>query len=276
MEELNNKNMEFNEINVKLQYSFNNIIMTDLMKLNKEESLENSYNTFQKTNKINIDKNKQKNCLFYLLRENEKILLDKKVKVKQLDLKEGDLIFVLIPDKAKEIEITHHTQNISSANLNEEKDSNSTHSGIKKMKTIYIILIILTSLLLLGFSIFLIYYFVFGSKKGKNNNKFIEHDQDEEEEEQEQTDLKEPENIQTKIYGIEQLITQKRPYYQNGTLLLYKSDKIMEIGLESELNKTNDELKKSKIKEYMDFGLIIKEENEEIDEENNIIKKWYA
>ena len=50
----------------------------------------------------------------------------------------------------------------------------------------------------------------------------------------------------------------------------------MEIGLESELNKTNDDQKKSTIKEYMDFGLIIREESEEINEEIGIIKKWYT
>jgi hypothetical protein len=51
-------------------------------------------------------------------------------------------------------------------------------------------------------------------------------------------------------------------------LFLYQSDKIMNISLETELERTTNESNMTKIKEYMDFCLLIREENQEINEEN--------
>ena len=79
-----------------------------------------------------------------------------------------------------------------------------------------------------------------------------------------------------KVYTTEELIIQKRPYYPIYILFLYKINKIMNISLESDLKKNMNESNMTKIKEYMDFCLLIREENQEIVEEQNLIKYLYT
>ena len=84
-------------------------------------------------------------------------------------------------------------------------------------------------------------------------------------------------NIQlNKVYKIEELITQKRPYYPVNMLFLYQSDKFMNISLESELERKTNESNMTNIKEYMDFCLLIRDEYQEINEEQNLTKKWFT
>ena len=65
---------------------------------------------------------------------------------------------------------------------------------------------------------------------------------------------------QRKNYDKEELIfSKKRLYYQKNILFLYKSDKNIKITLDSELERINDEKNMTKIKEYMDFSLIIRD-----------------
>ena len=135
MKVTNNDGM-FSEINVKLQYIMNNNTNTGMMKLNKDDSLEDAFNKYQERNKIIIEKNKQKEIIFHLKRENETILLDKYSKTRVLNLKEGDLIIVSFKEKIKDIKNVQRVQNVSSANLNEEisSNSNSNSSGTPKRK----------------------------------------------------------------------------------------------------------------------------------------------
>ena len=237
--------------------------------LNNNDSLENA---FSKNKMIGLGENKPKEIMFYLLRGKEKILLDKKVKIKNLNLKEEDLIFISHPYKINNGEIFQHLPNLSSANLNDETNLDINPIVSSKSKKRYILLLISIALIIIiGLIIFLLYYFLFRTKKENKYTKEIPNDQVDEEEEVDKKD-----NPEKKEYKIEELITKKRPYYPTNMLFIYTSDKVMQIGLESELNKTNDAQKKSTIKEYMDFSLIIKDEDEEIIEEENLIKKWYT
>ena len=79
------------EIKVKLRYITENGSKLEDMKLNLNDNLENAFNKCKKNKSRN---NIQKETKFCIKRENKEILLDKKVKIKKLNLKEGDLIFV--------------------------------------------------------------------------------------------------------------------------------------------------------------------------------------
>ena len=81
------------EINIKLSYILDNEPKKGNMKLNLNDNLENAFN---KCKSIKIPKNKKIEIEFYLKKENEKIPLDKKVKIKELNLKEGDLFSSLL------------------------------------------------------------------------------------------------------------------------------------------------------------------------------------
>ena len=59
-------------------------------------------------------------------------------------------------------------------------------------------------------------------------------------------------------------------------LFLYQSDKSMNISLESELERNIRESNMTQLKEFMDFSLLIREENQEINEEQNLTKKWFT
>ena len=115
----------FNEINIRFSCDLDNKPNEGNMKLNLDDNLENA---FDKHKIIKSPKNKQKESVFYLKRENEnKVLLDKKVQIKELNLKEGDLILVSFKDiiNVTENMNTHSSHNNSSANLNGEITSSS-------------------------------------------------------------------------------------------------------------------------------------------------------
>ena len=105
------------EINVKLSYISENLDKFEDMKLNLNDNLENAFNKCKKNKSRN---KKQKETKFCIKRENEEILLDKKVKIKKLNLKEGDLIFVYFDDNKNNRENlnSHYYPNLSQENLN--------------------------------------------------------------------------------------------------------------------------------------------------------------
>ena len=157
---------------IKIQYSLNNVKKTKSIKLNEEENLETNF----KNNKNILNTTLNANT-FHLIRDNQKILLNKKVKVKNLNIKEGDLIIASLKAKNNEIENLHNSNNISSANLNEEtsQDSNIIEPINPRKKRIILIAIISFVLLALTFS--LIYYLIFHPKDSKSyNNKNIDND----------------------------------------------------------------------------------------------------
>ena len=78
-------------INVKFRYTLNNITHIENFKLNSEDNLENIFNKY---NQFKLPKNDQNQITFYLLKKNEKLPLDKNIKTKELNLKEGDSILV--------------------------------------------------------------------------------------------------------------------------------------------------------------------------------------
>ena len=160
---------------IKLQYSLNNVKRTKSIKLNEEENIETNF----KNNKniLNIPLNAN---TFHLIRDNQKILLDKNVKVKDLNIKEGDLIVASIKVEKNEIENSHNSNNISSANLNEKtnQDSNIIEpiNPNSPRKRIFLLIAII-SLILVALTISLICYFIFHPKDSKGykiNNKEID------------------------------------------------------------------------------------------------------
>ena len=162
-----------NETNIKFQYKIKNVPMTILAKLNNNESLENNFNIY----KNNQNDNELKNTTDYefnLVRENTNILLDKNIKIKDLNLKEGDLILVSfkpISNEINEINNIRHIHNTSSANLNEEINQNSTELTVDNTTKYIIIITDLILIILIGLAAFLMYYFIFRSKK--DNKKII-------------------------------------------------------------------------------------------------------
>ena len=160
---------------IKLQYSLNNVKRTKSIKLNEEENLEANFKNNKNILNITLNAN-----TFHLIRDNQKILLDKNVKVKDLNIKEGDLIVASIKVEKNEIENSHNSNNISSANLNEEtnQDSNIIQpiNPNSPRKRIFLLIAII-SLILVALTISLICYFIFHPKDSKGykiNNKEID------------------------------------------------------------------------------------------------------
>ena len=81
----------FNGAKIKFQYKIKNKTKTKSIKLNSDENLEDNFRAIQKKKDFG---NNQYIYDFYLLKNNTKIKLDKNKKAKELDLKEGDKIFV--------------------------------------------------------------------------------------------------------------------------------------------------------------------------------------
>ena len=152
---------------IKLQYSLNNVKKTKSIKFNEEENLEANFKNNKDILNITLDAD-----AFHLIRDNQKILLDKNVKVKDLNIKEGDLIVASIKVEKNEIKNLHNSNNISSANLNEEtnQDSNIIEpiNPIYPRKRIFIFIAII-SFILVALTISLICYFIFRPKDSKSN-----------------------------------------------------------------------------------------------------------
>ena len=245
----NSKRRVFNERNINIRYIVNKIPISGKLKLNSNDNLESSFKKFKKIKKIKKPKNTQKESEFHLIRNNKKILLDKNIKTEKLEIKEGDLISVSYKEK------TDNNNEINAQNINNNYIYNNRKKKFDQIKIInykqkkYILLFSSLIIILVGLGFYLSYHFL---KKDKKDNK---------------------DNKNTN-YNKEELITKKRPYYPINTLFLYKSDKIMKITLESDLERIRDEKDFTNIKEYMNYGLIIRNEYQDIYEELNMTKKW--
>ena len=232
-------NKALNETNIKIKYNIDNKNKTVKLRLNNDDNLLDSFNSYTsniRINKSNIGSEKKS---FYLVRGKKRIILDKNEKIKNLDLKEGELILVSNSDINSDFvygETRKNANPIDVINLRQKK---------------YILLFVLFAIIALGLSFFLIYYFFFRSKKEENIH-------------------------QNKIYQKEELITKKRPYYPTKMLFLYRSDKIMNLDLKTKIKIDNNKTKIPKIKEFMDFGLLIREEHQDFDEDKNMTKVWYT
>ena len=263
----------FNEIPVKIRYTINGISITDDLKLYSDANLENAFNNYKTSKNLTDAEIRQKENVFHLIRDNQKFDLDKNKKIQELNLKEGDLIEISFRDR-----LVEH-RNINEDNRHNIQNSNDRlNETIPSRKKNYIILFGTIILVVIAVIVFLLWYFL-SYKKNKNLNKKIteetkEEPEEEEEEENEDQQIKETNKIPN--YPPEDLITQKRPYYPNNTFFLYKSNKVTNIEIDSGLTTVNDEKNMTKIKQYMDFGLIIKEKHQEIDEKQGVKKNWYT
>ena len=303
------------EISVKFSYNLDNETKTGNMKLNVNDNLENAFN---KSTNIKSIKNKEKEIEFYLQRENEKkILLNKCVKIKELYLKEGDLILVDFKDKINPLEKTsgHYNPYHSTDNLNDGITSSSnTEKPLKKGNNLFLIMMISIAIVIIGVIIFLIIYLIKNKNSNKkiinetidnkqnnnpnnddnnndnnsdnmdDNNNDIDNNSDNNNDNNSDNNsdnnnsdynIEDEEGNDTQYY-LEELITQTRPYYPNNSIFLYKSNKIMNMELESILKNNTDEYNATNIKECMDFGLIIREGGQEIFEEESLIRNWFT
>ena len=266
----------FNELQIKIIYKLNCISITENLLLNIDSNLEKAFNDFRTRKNLKEAQNKQKECFFYLIRDNQKIALDKRKKIQELNLKEGDLIEITynenMPQKSRENnknEVYKHNILNSNTNLNEPFPTKK-----KNYNFIYVII----GILVFGLIVFSLWYFLSYKHKKKDSgyNHLISESDNKEEEDEEEDNGGKVNNDIIKVYQTEELITQKRPYYPNNTLFLYKSEKEMNIEIDSKIERESDENNMTKIKEYMNFGLIIKEQHQEIDEDKNMTKKWFS
>ena len=159
----------FNVIKVKLCYTLDNETKIENIKLNSRDNLENA---FYKYKDIKSPQKIGKEIEFYLQRENVKILLNKKVEIKRLNLKEGDLILVFFKDIPNFIENTHHNLNSSTGNLNGEINSSTDiEKPLGKRKNCILIILISIAIIIVGVIIFIIIHVI---NKNKKNQKIIE------------------------------------------------------------------------------------------------------
>ena len=132
-----------NGSNINFQYKINNTTITRPMKLNLEENLEKNFHQFKILQNDNELNKRNDDYIFHLIKDNTKTLLDKNIKVKDLNLREGDIILVYFYPLINEIENIQHISNVSSANLTEEMNSSSNHvKPLCSKKTKYILIII--------------------------------------------------------------------------------------------------------------------------------------
>ena len=281
----------FNEINVKLSYNIDNTTKTGDLKLRANDTLETALNKYKDIKSI---KNKLKQSEFYL-NKHKPILLDKKAKIKELNLKEGDLIVLYFKDNNYNSENTQTQVSPieSTGNINPDTNSEQTIKETAKPRKKFLIVIIITiALIIIGIIIFLIIHFKNKNKKNNGETKDINIDnKDDDSNNDDDNNNSNNDNnnnnvgnennpgnniLPKKEYKIEELITKKRPYYPNNMLFLYKSDKSMSVQLESELNRENDESNMTNVKEFMDFGLIIRGTDKEIFEEEGEERKWFT
>ena len=306
------------EINVKLSYISENLAKLEDMKLNLNDNLENAFNKSKKNKSPN---NTQKETKFCIKRENKEILLDKKVKIKELNLKEGDLISVSFEDNKNNIENSNkHNYSLSVDKINEDDTSGSNiEKPLKKRKNFLLIIYIALAIVIIGLIIFLIIHFATKKNKPKkiinanienkndnnennnnnstndnynntddnynstndnnenNNNDYIDNkDNINDSSDNDQENITLASTYEEKIYLLEELVTKKRPYYPNNSIFFYISDKIMNVELETVLTNDSNGANMTDIKEVMDFALIIRDESQEIFEEESLIRNWFT
>ena len=254
----NSSKTRLEDMHINIKYTLNDMAYEGKMKIKYEDNLENCFKKYKKSRKINNPEIKQKEPAFYIKRRNEKILLNKNEKIENLDINNKDLVFIFFQDKDNEKnESNNEIHSNNSCTIYKERKTNNTSNlnpyilNINKKQKKYILIFsLLVMIFVIGCLALIYYFFVYKKKKKKIPVK--------------------------KNYNTEELITEKRPYYPKNMLFLYKSDKSMKIVVESDAIKENDENAITKIKEYMDFCLIIREEHQEIYEEQNFTKKWYS
>ena len=254
----NSSKTRLEDMHINIKYTLNDMAYEGKMKIKYEDNLENCFKKYKKLRKINNPEIKQKEPAFYIKRRNEKILLNKNEKIENLDINNKDLVFIFFQDKDNEKnESNNEIHSNNSCTIYKERKTNNTSNlnpyilNINKKQKKYILIFsLLVMIFVIGCLALIYYFFVYKKKKKKIPVK--------------------------KNYNTEELITEKRPYYPKNMLFLYKSDKSMKIVVESDAIKENDENAITKIKEYMDFCLIIREEHQEIYEEQNFTKKWYS
>lgn len=83
---INNTNTSgiFNEIQIKLKYKSNGLTLIENTEFNNELNLEKAYNLYRENHNINDANDKHSEKVFYLVREKEKIRLDKNKRIIEL------------------------------------------------------------------------------------------------------------------------------------------------------------------------------------------------
>jgi flagellar basal body-associated protein FliL len=258
----------FNKKNVKIRYILNGITLTENLELYDDSKLEQAFEDYKRQKNINDMQNQRRQTVFHLIKENGKINLDKNKKIQELGLQEGDLI-----------EITYH----DSPNLHIPSNSkdNLVSSPQPNNKKKFIIISVIVVAIVIGLTVFLLLWLLFHNKNKKNEQNKSNSQNKEKGNNQTPKDVSESEQNNklknsNKNYTKEKLISEKRPYYPNNTLFLYKSIKEMNVAIEGISENLTDAENMTKLREYMDFSLLIQEENEEIDEINEIKKIWYS
>ena len=271
----NNTTGIFNEITIQIRYTLNDVTNTENFELYKDYNLEKAFIEFKKEKNINEVNNEQTEKIFYLIKGTQKIKLEKNKTIEELNLKDGDLIEVLYqPPIIIQNELRHNIQN---------SDSNLTEVLPEKKKKNYILIYIIIGIISLCLIVTLLCVFLVNKKKKSlnnknnsgNNNKDENEDEDEEKESKDKDD-KIILNATEKEFFKEELATNKAIYDHLNTFFVYKSNKIMNLELESESIRTNDEQNYTKIIKDMDFGFLINEKHQEKDEINSLIKNYYT
>ena len=275
---INNSNASgiFNEITIKIRYKSNGTFITENLVLYKVNNLENAFNEFKRKKNIFEINNEEEEKVFYLIKETQQIKLDKNKAIEELNLNEGDLIEVSYQPPI--IINNNYRHNIINSNSN----LNPTLSENKKKNCFIIFLII--GVAVISIIISLLCVFLIKKKKDKTikdkpsdniNDEEIENN-DEEEDNKSNDNLL---NMTGKEFPPESLITNKKLYDNMNTLFVYKSNKIINLELETELMNTNDEKNYSNystIIQNIDFGFLINEKHQEKDESRRLLKNYYT
>ena len=227
------------KIRINIHYEIGSKILNEVINVKINDNLGNVFINHKKRRKIHDIKNNSNYQVFLLIRDNEQKILDKNMPIKILDLKNDDLIIVTDKQNIQKL----NTINLYNIKIKDTVIQNNLNH--RKKQTFKYLIISLIILFTLGIIIFLLLYFL------------------------------KPHNKKPKNYASEELITKKRPYYPINTLFLYKSNKEMNINLESEMDTINEN-NKTKIKQLMDFNLIIREDHQDIDENKNLSIKWFT
>ena len=222
----------FNAINIKFQYTLNNVEIKRFIKLDTDTSLENNFKNLQNINHFPTAIKE-----YYLYRNNQKKLLDKNKKVKDLELRANDLILIDFHINNNQSENAEHIQNVSSANLNDEINSNSNSNNIespcfKKGKIILLVvsIIILFTIII---SLIIIYYYKNRSKEKNVQNKIIEEDENKDKTYIPYTEQEIPlTSYFTLSYEKEELIVNKA--YPSNRLFIFKGNQKTEMKIEGD------------------------------------------
>ena len=253
--------------NIKLKFNYLGVSKTENIQIYNNANLDNIFKDYIKIRNLTEIQNSVNKYNFYLIRENQKIKLDKVKSIQQHGIKDGDLIEVSFPEiinqNENRNELSHTYQNSSENLINPSASSN------KK----YFIIIGSIGVILLGLIIFFTCWFVFKKPKipietpTDNTDEISEEEENEEEEEKKEIE---------KIYELEELMIEKRPYYPINELFLYKSDKEMNIELDPKTGDYEEGKNLTKITEHLDFCFIIEEKHVELYDDTLTKKNWFT